>query len=229
MTKLGKNIFVDVLSYVGFVLLLGTGLILVYILPHGSGSLTGGGTGRGAGQKLITTLWGMTREQWGEIHFWIAAGTLVILVFHLILHWKWIVCVLGKKEKPTGVSGQRAFLGLAGLFGTLSLLVLPFLTPTEEATRDQIRQQEEAGQNAGTPAAPEPAMESSRESAETEDIVGSMTLREIQEKTGVPYEHILSNLGLPKDVPPDEQLGRLRRAHGFSMDDVRKIVNEYKR
>jgi hypothetical protein len=168
-------------------------------------------------------------EQWGEIHFWIAAGTLVILAFHLILHWKWIICVLGKKEKPAGVSGQRAFLGLAGMFGTLSLLVLPFLTPTEEATRDQILQQGEAGQDAGTPRASETAMDSSRESAETEDIVGTMTLREVQEKTGVPYEHILAKLGLPKDVLPEEKLGRLRRAHGFSIDDVRKIVNEYKR
>jgi hypothetical protein len=226
MTKLGKNVLVDLLSYVAFVLLLGTGLILAYILPHGSGRLAGRGIGGGAGQKLVTSLWGMTREQWGEIHLWIAAGTLVVLTFHLVLHWKWIICVLGKKEKPTGVSGQRAFLGLAGMLGTLALVALPFLTPTEQMTRDQILKQ--GDENADTPTASETVIDSSRESTETDDIFGAMTLREVQDKIGVPYEHILSNLGVPTDIHPDEKLGRLRKAYGFSIDDMRNIVKAYK-
>jgi hypothetical protein len=224
MTRLGKNILIDVLSYIGFVLLLGTGLILEYILPHGSGSLAARGTGRGAGERLVTTLWGMTREEWGEVHFWIAAATLVVLSLHLVLHWKWIVCVLSGKERPAGVSGQRALLGLSALLGTVALLVLPFLTPTEEATRDQLRQQETQ-----TPSASEAPMDSDRPSSETEDISGVMTLQELQEETGVPYQYVLEKLGIPRDISPYERLGRLRRTYGFAIADVREIVEAYKK
>lgn len=88
MSKLGKNIIVDLLSYIGFVLLIGTGLVLRYVLPHGSGRLVGRGSGQAHGEKLVTTLWGMTGEQWGHVHFWVAVAVLVALALHLILHWK---------------------------------------------------------------------------------------------------------------------------------------------
>jgi len=54
-----------------------------------------------------------------------------------------------------------------------------------------------------------------------------MTLMEIQEKTGVPYQHIAAKLSLPEDVSSNERLGRLKKVYGFSIDDVRKIVEEY--
>lgn len=230
MTKLRKNLIVDVLSYIGFVLLLGTGLILEYILSHGSGRIAGRGTGHASGEKLITTLWGMTREQWGEIHFWIAVGMLAVLAIHLILHWKWITCVLSRREKPAGTSGGRAFLGLAGMFGILIFALLPFLTPTEQAIRTQMLQQREASQSTDMPGVSETEANNSKDRSEANDTLvnGAMTLMEIQNTTGVPYEHVLAELGLPKNIPPDEKLGRLRREYGFSIDDVRRIVKAYK-
>lgn len=230
MTRLRKNLIVDVLSYIGFVLLLGTGLILEYILPHGSGRVVGRGTGHTSGEKLITTLWGMTGEQWGEIHFWIAVGMLIVLTFHLVLHWKWITCILGRKEKPAGASGGRAFLGLAGMFGILALVLLPFLFPTEQTARIQILEQREARQAADTSGASGSESNDSKDRSETDDISirGTMTLMEIQDKTGVPYEHILAELGVPKDTPPNEKLGRLRATYGFSTEDVRRVVKAYK-
>jgi len=230
MNKLKKNIIVDVLSYLGFVLLLGTGLILEYIVPHGSGRVAGRGTGPASGEKLITTLWGMTRVQWGEVHFWIAVGMLVVLAFHLILHWKWITCVLGRKVKPPETSGGRAFLGLAGMLGILVLVLLPFLTPTEQTPRLQMLQKTETRKSVDTSGVSGNKSNGSEMEHESHDssIRGTMTLMEIQDKTGVPYEHILAKLGLPKGIPPNERLGRLRNTYGFSIDDVRKIVKAYK-
>ncbi|MBN1910648.1 MAG: hypothetical protein JW818_12960, partial [Pirellulales bacterium] len=59
-------------------------------------------------------------------------------------------------------------------------------------------------------------------------IRGSMTLAEVEEATGVPAVHLLEKLGLPQDTPPNSRLGPLRRQHGFAMEDVRRIVEEYK-
>ena len=40
---------------------------------------------------------GLYPPQWGDIHFWISLGLLVVLVIHLVLHWNWIVTVIGKR------------------------------------------------------------------------------------------------------------------------------------
>lgn len=57
------------------ILLLFTGFIIKYILPAGS---------HGA------SLWGLTRHQWGDFHFWIAVAFVVTITLHLILHLPWI-------------------------------------------------------------------------------------------------------------------------------------------
>jgi hypothetical protein len=56
-----------------------------------------------------------------------------------------------------------------------------------------------------------------------------MTLAEVQEATGVPADHVVRELGLPPGVDHRERLGRLRTAYGFSIDDVRRIVENHQR
>jgi hypothetical protein len=41
---------------------------------------------RRAGQQPL--LFGITKENWGEIHFWICVAVIVITVFHIIIDWK---------------------------------------------------------------------------------------------------------------------------------------------
>jgi hypothetical protein len=60
-----------------------------------------------------------------------------------------------------------------------------------------------------------------------EAIRGSMNLRQVAESTGVPVEHLVKQLGLPPDTDPDERIGRLRKRHDISPDDVRRVVSEY--
>lgn len=43
------------------------------------------------------SLWGLTRHEWGAIHFLISLGLIAIILFHLALHWTWIVSVIGKR------------------------------------------------------------------------------------------------------------------------------------
>ncbi|MFH1374837.1 MAG: DUF4405 domain-containing protein [bacterium] len=226
MTNSRKNFIVDLLAYVGFVFLIGTGLILKYILPHGSGRVVGGGTGHLSAEKLITTLWGLTRDQWGQIHFWIAVVILASLLLHLVLHWKWITCMLGGRKRPDDANGGRAALGIAGMFGILALILLPFLTPTDVATRGQLL---ELGETQNLPVS-EDVAEPGTHGTEIHDesIVGSMSLIQVQKKTGIPYTYILKELGLSEQISPDTKLGQLRKTHGFSMEDVRMIVSQYK-
>jgi hypothetical protein len=157
------------------------------------------------GSGRFTTLWTLDRHEWGSIHFWLAITFLAVLAFHLFLHWRWIATVL--RGRPREGSGARVALGTVGLVALLALALAPFMSPVERA--------------AGELRAPGSHV---FEVERFESIRGSMTLAEIQAATGVPADTIIEQLGLPPRVPKDERLGRLKRTHGFTMEDVRRIV-----
>ena len=188
---------VDVIAFVLFVLLTSTGILVRYTLPPGSGH--------------FTTLLGMDRHDWGEIHFWMALVLLATLAVHLFFHWKWLVSMI--KGKPREGSGIRFALAIVGLIALLGLVIAPLFVPVEQT---------------GEPPHKLRATEKHQGSNDLFSIEGSMTLQEVELQTGVPTQVILTELGLPADTPIDEKLGRLRRTHGFEMEQVREIVMNYR-
>ncbi|WP_432799837.1 DUF4405 domain-containing protein [Poriferisphaera sp. WC338] len=102
------NLIIDALLGVLFFTLLLTGLLIMFILPSGS---------------RTSSVWGWTRHDWGELHFWIAIAMVVLLLAHLTLHWTWFctVCanILGRKRgqklgKKKYVAGVLAVMLIAG-------------------------------------------------------------------------------------------------------------------
>jgi hypothetical protein len=55
-------------------------------------------------------------------------------------------------------------------------------------------------------------------------ITGQMSLFEIERRTGVPAQKIIEKLGISQHVSRQENIGRLRRRYGFTLQDVRDIV-----
>lgn len=55
-------------------------------------------------------------------------------------------------------------------------------------------------------------------------ITGQMSLHEIERRTGVTAQKIIEKLGLPQHVSQRENIGRLRRRYGFTLQDLREIV-----
>jgi hypothetical protein len=162
------------------------------------------------GSGHFTTIWTLDRHEWGSIHFWIAIAFMAVLAFHLFLHWRWIVTLM--RGRPREGSGARFALGSVGLMALLALAIAPFLSPIER--------------DGGGPPPPRPH---SSEVEGLESIRGFTTLAEVEEATGVPADHIIEELGLPRGVEHDERLGRLRTTYGFTINDVRRIVEIYKR
>lgn len=77
------NVLVDFTVALLFLGMIATGYLLRFPLPPSS--------------NKTHSLWGLTRHQWGDIHFWISLGLVLMLVVHLALHWSWIVTVIGKR------------------------------------------------------------------------------------------------------------------------------------
>ncbi len=160
------------------------------------------------GSGHYSTIWSLDRHEWAGIHFWISVAFLVILAFHLVLHWRWIASVVS--GRPREGSGFRAGLGIVGLTAVVALAISLVLTPIERDTSSKG--------------------ESSLSSHKYEDISirGSMTLKEVEETTGVPASYIIKSLNLPETMSEEKRLGPLKRQYGFEINNVREIVKRYK-
>ncbi|MBC8288323.1 MAG: DUF4405 domain-containing protein [Nitrospinae bacterium] len=200
MKRSNLNLPIDILAFIGLILLLGSGLLVRYILPPGSG------------ENL--SVWALTRHEWGEIHFWIAAFLTTVITVHLVLHWRWIVSVI--QNKPREGSGMRVALGSIGFIVLLIIAVAPFLTPREQLTPSAT-----GGKETRT------FPDKSKASEEQESIRGSMTLEDVKRSTGVPVKYLLKRLDLPENTSPGQKLGQLSKKYGLRIEDVRKVVMLY--
>ena len=123
MKRPALNFVVDAIAFSGFVFMTASGVLLRFLLPPGSGQRS--------------TIWGFGRHDWGDVHFWMAVALLGALSVHLLLHWKWIVCVL--RGQPREGSGVRLALGAVGLLAILALAIAPLLSPIERTGQGRRR------------------------------------------------------------------------------------------
>lgn len=105
MKKTDANFVIDLASLFVFLGLIMTGLVLFLVLPHGSGK---------------SMVWGLTRHEWGDLHFWLAVGFVVLMVVHIIFHWNWIISMV-----RTRLLDKMSSMGRVGFY--LFLLILAFL------------------------------------------------------------------------------------------------------
>ena len=110
MNRTIVNIIIDLAAIVLFLGMIATGYLLRFPLPPGT--------------NKTHSLWGFTRHQWGDIHFWISLGLLVVMVIHLVLHWNWIVTVIGKHCFRTKTS--RPSLLRSGVL-TICMVIMTFI------------------------------------------------------------------------------------------------------
>lgn len=193
-----QNFIIDVLAFICFVFLTSTGIIIHYLLPSGSGH--------------SKTIWGWGRHDWGDLHFYMAVGFLLILSFHLFKHWKWIWSLV-KGRVAGGVrpnSGKRGLLGLVGLLAILILAVLPILSPVQTSGTGESEHQKQ-GEQVET----------------TQTIRGSMSLQELETMTGVPAAYILEKMKLPASTRLDQKLKDLKEVYSFEIEEIRNLVSDY--
>lgn len=193
MKRPAQNFLVDSLSLVAFVLLVATGVIMYFVLPPGSHG---------------TTLWGLGRHDWGDLHFWVAVSFLGLLAVHLILHWKWIVCMVQGRPRDNKRARQRVTLGIVGVVALLMLIAAPLLSPTVEGPGGRGE-----GRGPGRAAA----------AVEQPAALEALTLDEVALVFGVSAHDLTHELGLP-DQAADETLHQLADRHGLTLAEIRRAA-----
>ena len=93
MNRTLLNLLIDLTAASLFLAMIVTGYILRFPLPPGT--------------NKTVTLWSLTRHEWGTIHSWISLALLSAILVHVVLHWQWIVSVLGKRLRLTSKAHPR--------------------------------------------------------------------------------------------------------------------------
>jgi len=140
--------------------------------------------------------------------------------------------IAAKLGLPAKVSPDESFGRLRKLYpftlqdvrGTVTEILSKRAAPVEKKEEDKAPQ----GRQAQSEEEPEHEPKLSRGTmAEDQSgilITGRMTLYDIEKETGISAQKIADKLGLPSNAPLDENLGRLRRTYGFTLQKVRDAV-----
>jgi len=96
----------NLLLWLSFCAMAGTGLLLGFRLPPGS-----------QGGRGLSAL-GLDRHEWGDLHIWVGYLFIISILLHLALHWRWLWQVASRKRAWPMVAG----IGL----GLLLMLLLVF-------------------------------------------------------------------------------------------------------
>lgn len=205
------NFVIDLVSGLVMLGMIGTGLVIRFVLPPGSGR--------------SRILWALGRHEWGGVHFWLAVAAGALLLLHVALHWQWVCVTLVRIVRPRGeaqgASTSRMARNAAGAV-TVVLLVGVFAAFVWIA-RGQVRVL--SGSTEGSAEHGGPGREDGADAAQGDsEIRGSMTLNETASALGISVEELRQRMRVPSDVPNDERLGRLSRRLGQPVSELRKLA-----
>ena len=93
------NYYVDIIIGISFIVVALSGVILLFA---GSGGYQGGRNPRYAHEVL-----GLSRLLWKDLHDWGGIVMMGGVLLHLILHWKWFVCMTRNVLKKRAVSRAK--------------------------------------------------------------------------------------------------------------------------
>lgn len=232
------NLSIDIIMLLLLMPLAGIGFLIKYVLIPGIQR----NERYGAGVEL--EFWGLTRHQWGSIHLIISIVFLVLLLLHIILHWKMIVGIFKRMFPDKALCAISATL----IAGTgLLMIVFPLFVKPEIVTRKslhlnrkikqetlqiaspgEIRKEVSKEANKDVVVSPRAGLNKPKQTLSGTEFVdleinGRQTLQFVANKYGIPVEKLATDLNIPSDRF-GEKLGRLRRQYAFTMNDVRKSI-----
>ena len=122
MNKSRLNFVIDLSSALLLLGLATTGYILHFRLPPKS--------------EMKFLLWGMSRHDFGEIHFYFSIFFLISITLHVFMHWGWVRAMSLKQQARTVPLLYLALL-LLGIAVSIGLMISP-VNPRENSSLHSI-------------------------------------------------------------------------------------------
>ena len=136
MDKPKFNFVIDASMFLCLMAMAGLGFLMKYFLPSGRDAWAT------YGSNLQFSWLGWDRHDWGDIHLYLAFVLLILLVFHIILHWRQI---LGLFHRVVPDPRRRYKIALVFLILSLLLIYFPFLITPDSKARGRGGRRSQAG------------------------------------------------------------------------------------
>ena len=233
--KTQSNLVIDAIMFLVLMAISGLGLLMKFVLIPGYK--------RAELYEHAADFYflGLTRHEWGDIHLWLAFLFLFLLLLHIILHWKMIICIF--RQMFSGKSMRISIASLVALAG-LFLLLAPFLIQSEagpstrqyrhrtvpprymneisyrgKSYRQRINREYSGAQRIDR----EITKNFQQSPSEIIRVYNYMTLNEVAEKYTISAQKLAEELNIP-GTETEIKLIDLRKKYNFLLPDVRKAV-----
>ena len=112
--------YIDFLSFLFLLAMIVTGILIEFSLPPRSGA---------------SEIWGLTRHQWGDVHYYCSLVFVALISVHLVIHRKYIrTAIVGKASTE---QTYRIAIGFAGMVALALFLYLLFTAPVDSSATPQ--------------------------------------------------------------------------------------------
>ena len=112
------NLSIDIIMFILLLAMAGIGFLIKYVVVSGEVRNVK------YGPYVDLEFLGLTRHQWGSIHLIVSIIFLVLLVLHIVFHWR---CILSIYKCLFPSPFTRSFIAVMLVFLTLFALISPFL------------------------------------------------------------------------------------------------------
>lgn len=212
MTRPRLNYVVDVVMFALMGAMIFIGVLMGFFLASGP-----------VADQSLKYVWGLHLHQWGDIHTILSFTFVAFFILHLLLHWSWIK---GATKKLL-----RSPAALILILALPAMIVLVAWSASERDSPAYAEFGRRAGAHIGRvettpPAPPTEEVVAGKQQPKKVEINGRMSFADVEKATGIKAAKIAEELGLPKDAPLDQNLGRLRRSYNFEMQQVRDLITK---
>ncbi len=243
MKKTTWKYLVDTLLFISFTGIAFIGILMAFFLAEGPTSIA---------RESEKYFLGLHRHQWGDIHLYLSLVFTALVVIHLILEWSWIKGKTRNLFKKAWVPVLVFIAALALIIPLIFWAATPkYPTNYDEygnRSGDRLGRQQKLtvgniavqfNQETTRSDQESPTLKSEEEHQEENKLVhgqgeedtsgilitGQMTLNEVGKSSGLQADKIIEAMGLPPNTPQNEPLGRLLRQSGFTLQQLRDIVD----
>lgn len=206
------NFILDVATFAAFLALVASGLMLRFVLPPRSGALS---------------VWGASRHDWGDVHFWIATSVGALLLFHVALHWSWACGMIQRMLSPgpshAADPHMRALSGVLSLvfvIAAMALFVYSALNSVKIGPVAHLHGQARSGRQLSQSSC-NSSLEFRIGGPGTVALYGRMTLRDVSAAVGMPLDKVRDCLGLDESESAESRLGPILRDYSMTLSEAR--------
>jgi DNA-binding transcriptional regulator YiaG len=228
------NLSIDFILFIVLMAVAGIGMLIKFVLVPGfKRNLI-------YGQDTELYFLGLDRHQWGTTHLFLSILLIVLLIFHIVLHWKQINTILKKMvTKKTGRTVTCIIsIFILAIFGVLPFFVQPTVVHgvahdgyfKAQPQKDNNLKQENTlhHENSSDIIKKEIITQNKKEYRQHKenqniDIKGSITLNEVAKKYNVSANELAIYIHVPEEYV-NERLGRLRKRYDFHLNDLREYI-----